>query len=45
MVVEAGADIIDKLAGFQFGGKTFSCKDIESHVWVITSHNPWGKLW
>jgi uncharacterized glyoxalase superfamily protein PhnB len=44
MVVEAGAEIIDDLEEFQFGGKTFSCKDIESHIWVITSHNPWEKL-
>ena len=45
MVIEAGAEIIDKLAEFQFGGRTFSCKDIESNVWIFTSHNPWGKFW
>lgn len=45
MVVESGIKIIDEIEEFQFGGKTFSCKDIESHIWVITSHNPWKKLW
>ena len=45
MVIEAGAEIIDKLAEYQFGGRTFSCKDIESNVWIFTSHNPWGKFW
>jgi uncharacterized glyoxalase superfamily protein PhnB len=45
MAVENGAQIIDEIEDFQFGGKTFSCKDIESHIWVITSHNPWNKLW
>jgi hypothetical protein len=39
IVIEAGAEIIDMLAEFQFGVKKFSCKDIESHVRVITSHN------
>ena len=45
MAVESGTQIIDEMEDFQFGGKTFSCKDIESHIWVITSHNPWDKLW
>ena len=40
----AGATIIDSIADTQFG-RTFSCRDIESHLWVFTSHNPWEKGW
>jgi len=45
MAVESGTQIIDEIEDFQFGGKVFSCKDVESHIWVITSHNPWKQLW
>jgi uncharacterized glyoxalase superfamily protein PhnB len=45
MAKAAGARIIDELQDFQFGGKTFSCEDLESHVWVFSSHDPWKKLW
>lgn len=41
----AGATIIDELARFELGGSTFSCEDLESHVWVFTSHDPWKKQW
>ncbi len=41
----AGVKIIQELEKFEFGGETFICEDIESHVWVITSHDPWKKLW
>ena len=41
----AGAEIVDDIADFEFGGRTFSCRDIESHVWVFTSHDPWNKFW
>ncbi len=43
--VAEGAEIIDDIADFEFGGRTFSCRDIESHVWVFTSHDPWNKFW
>jgi uncharacterized glyoxalase superfamily protein PhnB len=43
--LQAGVEIIDELAEFEFGGSTFSCKDLESHLWVFTSHDPWKKLW
>ena len=37
----AGATIIDDIADFEFGGRTFSCEDLERHLWVFTSHDPW----
>jgi uncharacterized glyoxalase superfamily protein PhnB len=45
MAKTAGARIIDELADFQFGGRTFSCEDCESHLWVFTSHDHWKKVW
>jgi uncharacterized glyoxalase superfamily protein PhnB len=44
-VVKSGVEIVEELAEFEFGGSTFCFKDIESHMWVITSHDPWKKLW
>lgn len=41
----ANARIIDELHEFQLGGATFSCADLEGHVWVFTSHDHWQKLW
>lgn len=43
MAVKAGVEIIEELSEFQFGGQTFSCIDLESHIWIIGSHNPWAK--
>jgi len=43
--VTAGATIVDELADLDFGGRMFSCEDPESHLWVISSHDPWKKLW
>ena len=39
----AGARIIDEIEDFEFGGRTFSCQDIEGHLWVFTSHDPWAR--
>ena len=43
--VTAGANIIQEIESFEFGGETFIFEDIESHIWVITSHDPWKKIW
>jgi uncharacterized glyoxalase superfamily protein PhnB len=41
----AGARIVDDIQDFQFGGRTFSCEDPETHLWNFSSHNPWRTLW
>jgi uncharacterized glyoxalase superfamily protein PhnB len=41
----AGANIIQEIESFEFGGETFIFEDIESHIWVITSHDPWKVTW
>ncbi len=41
----AGAKVIDEIADFEFGGRLFSCEDLESHVWVFSSGDAWKKTW
>ncbi len=43
--VASGAKIIDEIADFEFGGRLFSCEDIESHVWVFSSGDAWKRTW
>jgi uncharacterized glyoxalase superfamily protein PhnB len=43
--IAAGARIMTPLAEVPFGGKMFSCQDIESHVWVFSNQDPWQKTW
>lgn len=41
----SGARVIDEIKDFEFGGRLFSCADLEHHVWIFGSHDPWRKLW
>ena len=36
-----GAKIIQQLAEQDYGGKNFSCYDIEGHLWSFGSYDPW----
>jgi uncharacterized glyoxalase superfamily protein PhnB len=38
----AGAEIVQELTSPEYGGKAFSCRDIEGHVWWVGSYNPWS---
>lgn len=44
-VLNSSAVVVQELEAFEFGGKTFSFEDIESHLWVVSSHDPWIKTW
>ncbi len=44
LALKSGVGIIEHLSDFQFGGQSFSCRDLESHIWVISSHNPWAEF-
>lgn len=37
----AGAEIIMELAGQDYGGKLYSARDLEGHVWNFGSYDPW----
>lgn len=38
---EAGAEILIDLADADYGGRGFTCRDLEGHVWSIGSYDPW----
>jgi uncharacterized glyoxalase superfamily protein PhnB len=40
-VVSAGAEIAVTLREEDHGGKSFSCRDLEGHLWTFGSYNPW----
>ena len=41
-VKAAGATIIDELEAKDYGGKGYSCRDLEGHLWWFGSYDPWN---
>jgi uncharacterized glyoxalase superfamily protein PhnB len=39
---EAGATMILDLEEKEYGGKAFTCRDLEGHIWSIGSYDPWA---
>jgi uncharacterized glyoxalase superfamily protein PhnB len=39
--VAAGAEVVIKLQDADYGGRGYSCLDLEGHVWNFGSYNPW----
>ena len=37
----AGASIVMELADQDYGGRGYSCRDPEGHLWWFGSHDPW----
>lgn len=37
----AGAEIVMEIEDKDYGGRGFSCRDPERHLWSIGSYNPW----
>jgi len=40
--VEAGAPILLDLQDEEYGGRGFTCRDPEGHVWSIGTYDPWA---
>jgi len=38
----AGAEVILDLAEMDYGGKAFTCRDPEGHLWSIGEYDPWA---
>lgn len=38
---EAGAAIVIDIVDEEYGGRGFTCRDIEGHVWSIGTYDPW----
>jgi uncharacterized glyoxalase superfamily protein PhnB len=39
----AGAKIIRDIEDQEYGGRAFSCTDLEGHVWHVGTYDPWGE--
>ena len=40
----SGAEIIVELKDEDSGGRSYTCKDIEGHIWNFGSYNPWEEM-
>jgi uncharacterized glyoxalase superfamily protein PhnB len=40
--VAAGAEIVGELEEMPYGGKAFSCRDLEGFLWSIGEYDPWA---
>ena len=38
----AGAEIVDDIVDKPYGGRGFSCRDTEGHIWYVGTYNPWA---
>ena len=38
----AGAEMVLELAEMPYGGKAFTCRDPEGHIWSIGEYDPWA---
>ena len=38
----AGAEILIPVRDEEYGGRSFSCRDFEGHLWTIGTYDPWG---
>ena len=40
--VAAGAEIVMEIKDDDYGGRGYSCRDLEGHVWNFGSYDPWA---
>lgn len=40
-VKAAGVEILLEIEDASYGGRGFSCRDLEGHVWTIGTYDPW----
>lgn len=38
----AGAEIVMEIKDEDYGGRGFSCRDLEGHLWSIGTYDPWA---
>ena len=39
--VAAGAELVQDIADQDYGGRSYSCRDPEGHLWWFGSYDPW----
>jgi uncharacterized glyoxalase superfamily protein PhnB len=37
----AGAEILIPVRDEEYGGRSFSCRDLEGHLWTLGTYDPW----
>jgi uncharacterized glyoxalase superfamily protein PhnB len=37
----AGAEMAIDIADMSYGGRAFTCRDLEGHIWNVGSYDPW----
>lgn len=42
--VAAGAEIIVEIKDEDYGGRVYSCRDPEGHIWNFGSYDPWAAV-
>jgi uncharacterized glyoxalase superfamily protein PhnB len=40
----AGAEMVMDIADMSYGGRGFSCLDLEGYLWSVGSYDPWAKI-
>ena len=40
-VREAGATVVIDIVDEEYGGRGFTCRDLEGHIWSIGTYDPW----
>jgi len=41
--VSAGAEIVLSIKDEDYGGRGFTCKDLEGHLWSVGTYDPWSE--
>ena len=39
--VEKGAEVVLDIKDEDYGGRGYTCKDLEGHLWSFGTYNPW----
>lgn len=39
---EAGAEIVLEISDKDYGGRDYTCRDLEGHVWSFGTYDPWA---
>ena len=39
----AGAEIVREIQDEDYGGRGFTCRDLEKHIWSIGTYDPWNQ--
>ena len=41
MATAAGVEVVMPLRNESYGGREYSCRDFEGHIWTFGTYDPW----